>query len=50
MQRVLDAKSMTFIEEQVERANATVTHFRVTGRQLFWLRDIKDKLVERGLI
>jgi hypothetical protein len=50
MQRVLDQKSMKFLEEQVDRANATVTHFRVTGKQLFWLRDIKDKLVERGLI
>jgi hypothetical protein len=50
MQQTLDAKSMQFLEEQVERANSIVTHFRVTGKQLFWLRDIKDKLVERGLI
>jgi hypothetical protein len=50
MQRVLDSKSMAFLEEQVARANAMVTHFRVTGKQLFWLRDIKDKLVDRGIL
>lgn len=50
MQRVLDAKSMEFLEDSVSRSNATVTHFRVTGKQLFWLRDIKDKLIDRGLL
>jgi hypothetical protein len=50
MQRVLDTVSMNFVEHQVLRANSMVTHFRVTGKQLFWLRDIKDKLVERGLL
>jgi hypothetical protein len=50
MQRVLDPKSMAFIEQEVNRVNATITHFRVTGKQLFWVRDIKDKLVERGLL
>ena len=50
MQRVLDTKSLAFVEQEVDRVNATVTHFRATGKQLFWLRDIKDKLVERGLI
>jgi hypothetical protein len=50
MEQVLDSKSMAFLTEQVARANAIVTHFRVTGKQLFWLRDIKDKLVERGIL
>ena len=39
-----------FVAEQVGRSNAIVTHFTVTGKQLFWLREIKDKLVDRGVI
>ena len=50
MQRVLDSRSIVFLEDQVNRVNAVVSHLRVTGKQLFWLRDIKDKLVERGLL
>lgn len=43
-------KASQFVSEEVERLNATVTHFGASGKQVFWLRDIKDKLVEKGLI
>lgn len=38
----LDEKSAEFVREQMLRADTIVTHFRVTGKQLFWLRDLKD--------
>ena len=47
---VCGANAAKFVSEQTDRSNATVTHFSVTGKQLFWLREIKDKLIERGLI
>ena len=52
-QAVLDCcgePAVAFIEDMVERSNAVITHWHVTGKQLFWLRDIKDKLVEKGII
>lgn len=47
---VCGANAANFVAEQADRANAIVTHFSVTGRQLFWLRDIKNQLVERGIL
>lgn len=46
----LTDKEVNFIDESVGRSNTFVTHFRVTGKQLFWLRDIKDKLVDAGVL
>jgi len=43
-------RAANFVEQEVERSNATVTHYSVTGKQLFWLRDIKDKLIEKGIL
>lgn len=42
--------AVAFVEDMVEGLNAHVTHWYVSGKQLFWLRDIKDKLVEKGII
>lgn len=50
MMEVLDDRAMKFLEDMVERANTFVTHFRVSGKSLFWLRDIKDKLIDKGLL
>ncbi len=44
------SKAAKMVAEETERSNAIVTHYTVTGRQLFWLRDIKDRLVERGIL
>lgn len=43
-------KAVKFVHEQVESYNAHVTHFSVSGKQLFFLRDIKDKLIEAGVL
>jgi hypothetical protein len=48
--KLCGAHSARFVAEQVARSNGFVTHYCVTGKQLFWLRDIKDKLVERGAL
>jgi hypothetical protein len=47
---VCGSAAAEFVKSQSERSNAIVTHYAVTGKQLYWLRDIKDKLVERGLL
>jgi hypothetical protein len=47
---VLTPEAFRFLEDQIDRYNTTVTHYRITGKQLFWLRDIKDKLVEAGIL
>lgn len=43
-------RAAQFVADLVEQSNATVTHFTVTGKQLFYLRDIKDKLVDKGVL
>jgi len=44
----LSRKENTFLHEQMLASLFPL--YSVTGKQLFWLREIKDKLIERGLI
>jgi hypothetical protein len=46
----LTCHDLAFIAEQVDRSNDTVTHYRVSGKQLFYLRDLKSKLIDRGIL
>lgn len=43
-------RARIFLHEQYEREGRDKGAYKVTGKQLFWLRDIKDKLVERGIL
>jgi hypothetical protein len=45
----LSKREAGFLDDMFDRALVN-PEFRVTGKQLFWLRDIEDKLVERGPI
>jgi hypothetical protein len=46
---VLSDREAEFLREQTVASTFKST-YSVTGKQLFWLRDIKDKLVERGVL
>lgn len=46
---ILGEKSANFVDQLITQA-AIYNELHVTGKQLFWLRDIKDRLVERGYI
>ena len=50
IKRVCGDLAFEFVNAQLERYNTIVTHFTVSGKQLFWLRDIKDKLVDAGVL
>lgn len=49
-EEALSQKEFTFLEEMIDRRNTMVDHLSVTGKQLFYLRDIKDKLIEAGVL
>jgi hypothetical protein len=51
----LDTNTRRFIGEQMDKLRgqdeqAARAHYRVTGKMLFWLRDAKDKLCEKGIL
>lgn len=47
-QKILSDKDLFFARAQI--LESLFTNYSVTGKQLFWLRDIKDKLVEAGVL
>jgi hypothetical protein len=47
---VMGDKSANFVASQLEARDIRRSSYYVTGKQLFWLRDIKDRLVEGGHI
>lgn len=46
----LSPRDYTFYCDMHAKAKQYGGGLVVTGRQLFWLRDIKDRLVERGVV
>lgn len=48
---VLNSRAVTFLTDMYDKVAAGgVRNLQVTGRQLFLLRDIKDRLVDRGIL
>ncbi|HXN71602.1 MAG TPA: hypothetical protein VN861_03505 [Candidatus Acidoferrales bacterium] len=46
----LDGRTRDFIRAQFERYEVYGVSYVVTGKQLHWLSDAKDKLVDRGIL
>lgn len=47
-QQALSSGDLKFARDQI--VTSLSPSYRITGRQLFYLRDIKDKLVEAGIL
>lgn len=51
----LSASTRRFINEQFTKLSgldeaAALRNYKLTGKMLFWLRDAKDKLIEKGIL
>lgn len=48
---ILNSHAIVFLTDMYNKVTAGgVRNLQVTGRQLFWLRDIKDRLVDKGIL